>query len=359
MENHAVLLENALDAVIGIDEKEIIIYWNHQAEKIFGWSKSEALGQNMADLIVPERMRESHRRGMKHFLMSGEGPILNQRIEVPATRRNGDEFMSELTVSALRKNESYQFYSFIRDISLRNEAETERTRLLQEARNAVKARDEFIGICSHELKTPITSLKLQFQMAERQIKKGDTSVSSLENVTERIQLANRQLDRIVRLINDMLDVSRISIDRLHIHKTTFDLSVLIKEVVDQYEDEPKVLWAAHAPVMLTADRDRIEQVILNLITNGIKYGNGKPVEVSLSAGVESVKVYVKDHGIGIAPENQERIFQKFERAISSNEISGLGIGLYITTEIVKSHHGRIWVESESGKGSIFTVEIPL
>ncbi len=363
MDSYDLLLENALDAVVGVDQNEKIIYWNLQAEEIFGWKKSEAFGQIMSSMIVPERLRIHHKRGMQRFIETGEGHILNQRIEVPASRKDGTEFPSELTVSALKRDDHYLFFSFIRDVTRQKETENERLRLLDEAQNAVKARDEFIGICSHELKTPVTSLSLQFQIAEKRLAMGDEKILSPEASLKRIQMANRQIGRLTRLIDDMLDMSRISVGKMHYSSQLFELNQLITEVVERFQNQEEsestlLSWVPVAPVEILGDRDRIEQVIINLLTNSLKYGNHQPVMVSLEIEKQSVNVLVKDQGLGIAPENIQRIFEKFERGVSSNEISGMGIGLYITRTIVEAHQGKISVESELGKGSIFKIILP-
>jgi signal transduction histidine kinase len=241
---------------------------------------------------------------------------------------------------------------------------TERKRAEEALRKAVQARDEFISICSHELKTPITSMKLQFQMAERQLKRGDSRVFSEEMVRKRIEGTNRQLDRMTRLIEEMLDVTRLGRGRPQLEMESFDLSALLTEMADRFQEQfaqigTTLALSAEAGIIVEADRYRIEQVVSNLLTNSIKYGNRKPVEMTLKKEGPNAQVRVKDHGEGIKPDSLERIFNRFERAISANNISGLGLGLYICRQIVSAHGGKIWAESKQGEGSAFVLELPL
>lgn len=238
-------------------------------------------------------------------------------------------------------------------------------KLAADLQEAVRARDEFISICSHELKTPITSMKLQFQMASRQIERADPKVHSLESVEKRTRSANNQLDRMIRLIEEMLDVSRISIGRFQMNKEVLDFYDVTRDVIERFSEQFAALGinlkfnGRPERLNVYADRYRLEQVISNLLTNAVKYGAGQPIEVKLEADATVARLVVTDRGIGIATENLARIFDRFERAVSASSISGLGLGLYISKQIVESHEGRIWVESEIGKGATFFVELPL
>lgn len=243
-------------------------------------------------------------------------------------------------------------------------AELERSKLLIELQNAVKVRDEFMSIASHELKTPLTSLMLQIQFRRRRLAKGDASALLLEQLPKLINDDEKQVLRILRLIDDMLDVSRISLGKLSLHREPFDLTELVRDAIERVG--PQVLATSGSPIVLdqpssvpgTWDRFRVEQVLTNLLTNAARYGSGKPIEVRVALTGPRAILTVSDHGIGIAPANFQRIFNRFERAISENEISGLGLGLYIAQQIVEAHGGTIRVESELGSGSLFTVELP-
>jgi signal transduction histidine kinase len=234
--------------------------------------------------------------------------------------------------------------------------------LLEMALQATRLRDEFISIASHELKTPLTSLKLQTQLNKRHQAKDPAAFS--EKVTRLIHVTDTQVDRLTRLVEDMLDISRISTGKLVMQKSEFDLADLAREVVDRFMPQLKSAGCdaevrAPAPVPGRWDRYRLEQVLNNLITNAIRYAPGKPIEIEVLLDGPRARLTVADRGKGIDPANRERIFQRFERAVDSGNISGLGLGLYICRQIVETHGGTIRVESELGLGSRFVVEVPV
>lgn len=231
--------------------------------------------------------------------------------------------------------------------------------------HAIRARDEFLSIASHELKTPLTALKLQVQLRQRAVAAGKFSLVEPDAVARMLEADVRQVDRLTRLVNDMLDVSRISSGPFSLAiDDSVDLVVLVREVVGR---SAAALAAAGCHVTIEAepalhgrwDRGRIEQVILNLLTNAWKYAPGKPVHITVRAQGARAVLSIRDEGAGIAPADRERIFEAFERAISKDEMSGLGLGLYIARRIVEAHGGKIYVDSEVGKGSAFFVELPV
>ena len=231
---------------------------------------------------------------------------------------------------------------------------------------AIRARDEFLSIASHELKTPLTSLMLQVQLRQQALAAGDAAFFAPAGLARMVASDVRQVERLTRLVEDMLDVSRISSGRFTL---AIDDSVdLVAVVGDVVERSAAVLAAAGCRVTLDAptrpvvgrwDRARLEQVLLNLLTNAMKYGRGRPIHCSVRATSQHASFAIRDEGIGIAPQDQARIFQVFERAIAANEVSGLGLGLYIARRIVEAHGGAIRVVSELGQGATFTIELPL
>ncbi len=237
------------------------------------------------------------------------------------------------------------------------------TKTQAELEQAVLIRDEFMSIASHELKTPLTSLKLQAQLRKRNLAKGLPDAFTPERLAKMFSADERQLERITHLIDDMLDVSRISAGHLSLRLEQFDLGALVRDLVDRSSEHfvaagCPVSVEAPEPVMGTWDRFRIEQVMMNLLTNAMRYGAGKSILVQVNYALDQARIVVSDHGQGIALANHERIFQKFERAVSGNEISGLGLGLYIVRQIVDAHHGSIQIVSELGQGAAFTVKLP-
>jgi signal transduction histidine kinase len=236
--------------------------------------------------------------------------------------------------------------------------------LLGQKEASLKIRDQFLSIASHELKTPITALKLQVQMRKRLLSRGDDSIYSPPKVHSLIETTEHQVERLSRLVDDMLDISRIENGKLSLHYEEVDLGELVSKTFNSLADEFK---NANCPVQLNVGKDikgrwdkhRIEQVVINLFTNAIKYGSQCKVVINVSTVGNEAILSVQDEGVGIAPHDQARVFQRFERADNEDNISGLGLGLFITKEIIEAQGGRIFLESELGTGSTFTVRLPL
>lgn len=229
---------------------------------------------------------------------------------------------------------------------------------------ALKTREDFLSIASHELKTPLTSLKLRVQTAERMLMK-DENYFSKEKALDIFRKNSEQVDRLVRLVDDMLDLSRVQSGRLSYNFMPLSLDKIVRESFNQFKEEfdslsiELTLQTEEKEFVGRFDKERIEQVLTNLLTNALRYGDKKPVQIELRSMGENALIKVSDRGRGIAFEHYQKVFKKFERIISANEVSGLGIGLFITKEIVEAHGGRIWVESEVNFGSTFFVELPL
>ncbi len=224
--------------------------------------------------------------------------------------------------------------------------------LAAELQRAVHARDEFLGIASHELKTPLTSLRLQTQMAQRGIQPlhPDKLI--------------KQMDRLLRLIEDMLDISRIDAGKLQLERGDVDLAALASDVVDRFQPQLAAAGCAVVRDLVAGvcgqwDAYRLDQVITNLITNAMKYAPGRPIEVKVARRGELATLTVRDHGRGIGGGDRERIFRRFERATSARNVSGLGLGLFISRQIVEAHGGRIALDDADGGGAAVLVELPL
>ncbi|MGZ3694410.1 MAG: sensor histidine kinase [Bdellovibrionota bacterium] len=232
-----------------------------------------------------------------------------------------------------------------------------------ELEEAVRTGDEFLSIASHELRTPMTPLKLYFQVLKRAANNLDAPLSG-QALVGKLASCERSLDRLSRLIDELLTVSRIRAGRMNINPESLGLSELVRDVMGQYQCE---LDFAKCGLKLDLekgvrgnwDKMKIEEVIVNLITNAIKFNKGHQIEVSVKSEGASATLTVRDYGVGIATADQERIFQRFERAVSARHLGGLGLGLYIVRQIVEAHGGIVSVNSELGKGSTFTVRLPL
>jgi PAS domain S-box-containing protein len=243
---------------------------------------------------------------------------------------------------------------------------TERRRIESELQAAVKARDEFLCIASHELKTPLTPLKLQIQSFHRAIEQGHLEELGAPRIRDMSRVALRQIDKLSSLIESLLDVTRISAGKLHLDFRKVDLSALITEIVDRHQDqirETRCEVRLHhdvEPVIGRLDPIRIEQVVTNLLINALKYAPACAVEVGVTRETPAqVRLWVRDQGPGIPPEAQTKIFHRFERVGSPKEVGGLGLGLYISKQIVEAHGGSIELDSAPGRGTLFLVRLPL
>jgi PAS domain S-box-containing protein len=243
--------------------------------------------------------------------------------------------------------------------ALRRSIEQERL-ARAEAESAVRQRDDFLSVASHELRTPLTSLGLVIQLLERALRRGDDH-AKLAGYVGRVRAQHL---RVKTLVDDLLDVARIGSGRLPLGKAEVDLVALARDVVTRFEADAeiaKVALSLRAPESVRGryDRARIDQVLTNLVSNALKYGGAAPVEVVVERDEQVARIVVVDRGIGIAPEDQERIFDRFERAPSAQAFGGFGLGLFITRSIVEMHGGHVAVESALGEGSRFTVTLPL
>jgi PAS domain S-box-containing protein len=236
----------------------------------------------------------------------------------------------------------------------------EHARLYHEAQEAIRVRDEFLSIASHELRTPLTPLQIHFQRLLGPRRSEALVPQQLHRILERCE---RQVHRLQALIDNLLDVSRISSGRLRLQTETVDLADIVRDVSGRFAEELaaaecQLVLESLTPVVGQWDRLRLEQVVTNVLGNAIKYGGGKPIEIKVEETPLGGRLRIADHGIGIADSDLARIFQRFQRAVSARSYGGMGLGLYITRQIVDAHCGSIQVESNPGSGSVFVVELP-
>jgi PAS domain S-box-containing protein len=240
----------------------------------------------------------------------------------------------------------------------------ENATLFRRAQEAIRARDEFLSIASHELKTPLTTMKLQTQVTRRILEtEGPAVAFEPEKMKRFLEHTHRSIDRVSRLVDDMLDVSRIATGKLTLHPEAANLGQIAREVLDRLgpvfaQTKCRIVTRIEDLVHGNWDAFRIEQVITNLLTNAARYGDGSDIEIDVKKTESFAIITVRDYGRGIAPDDQERIFQRFERAAVSSGISGMGLGLFIVREIVQMHGGTIQVESALGEGARFTISLP-
>ena len=233
-----------------------------------------------------------------------------------------------------------------------------------ELEHAIRMRDDFMSIVSHEVRTPLNGLILETQLRKLHLAKDNAAAFTMEKLRAMVDRDERQIQSLIRLIEDMLDVSRIRTGKLSIRPHAFDLTEMVGNLIESFaaqiaSAEASITFSADTPVIGVWDEFRLEQVVANLLTNALRYGARKPVDVRVYAEDGQARIEVRDQGIGISADNQKRIFQQFERVAASHATHGLGLGLFISEQIVAAHEGRIEVQSEEGKGSLFRVCLPM
>jgi len=339
----AAIVDSTDDAIISKTLESVITSWNASAERMFGYTADEIIGETIYKLFPPDRYEEEPR--ILARLKSGERVT---HFETQRVTKDGRLLDVSLTISPVKDAQG-------RIIGLSKIARDITEKKMDEVR-----KNDFIGMVSHELKTPLTSLNAIVQVVSAKLKNSEDPF--LPGAMER---ANMQVKRMTGMINGFLSVSRLEAGKILIEKQPFDLGELLEEI----SDETRLVLTTHtirlsipAPVEVNADRDKISSVISNLVSNAVKYSpNGKLIEIECRTKGDNVIVSVKDEGIGIKPQDLAQIFDRYYRVETNNtrHIAGFGIGLYLSAEIIKRHDGEIWVESESGKGSTFYFSLPL
>jgi signal transduction histidine kinase len=228
----------------------------------------------------------------------------------------------------------------------------------------IRTRDEFLSIASHELKTPLTSMLLQTQTALHNIRNVSVARFSFDNLLKMLESVENQTKRLSKMINDLLAVSVITVGNLTLEYEEIDLNELIKGVLTDFSaridrENYKVTFAPKEKIIGHWDKIRIEQAISNFVSNAIKYGEHKPIEITTEKNHQYAHFTIKDHGIGISKQKQKTIFELFQRAVSADQYKGLGVGLYITQKIVAAHGGSVTLSSSLDKGSEFVMKLPL
>jgi PAS domain S-box-containing protein len=347
------IVDSSDDAIVSKTLDGVITSWNPAAEKMFGYTAAEAIGQSIRLIIPPELQTEEDY--VLHQIRQGEKV---DHFETTRQTKDGRRLNISLTVSPLRNAEGMVTGAskIARDITAKKQMEREREAMLQQLSEALAGRDEFIAIAAHELRNPLNVLTLLWQLLDRTQARPSTSQGSL------IEKSRAQLARLSSLVDRLLDVTRIRSGTFDLYLENFELGSLIRQVVNRFEiesSENHISMQLEPHIEGTWDRLRIDQVITNLVSNAIKFGLEKPILVTASVNDDHVMITARDEGIGISSEDFDRIFKRFERGDARSHNEGLGMGLWITRQIVQAHGGAVIVQSELGKGSTFTVRLPL
>lgn len=350
----AAIIDSSHDAIISKTLDGVITSWNTSAHKLFGYHEDEMIGQHISVLIPKDRLNEESVIISK--ISAGEKV---DHFETIRLKKDGQELAISLTISPIKSTDGRIIGAskIARDITEQLEIREKLNQYNKELEKINSYKDDFIGMASHELKTPLTSLTGYLQLLQRSVQDDRSRVFA--------DKAAAQANRITTLISDLLDISKIQSGQLPLNYETFDFDELTAETIANIQQ----ISGSHniefkpgtSPKMICGDRQRLEQVIINLLTNAIKYSpQGDKVVVTTAEDDKKLRLCVQDFGIGIEKNQQEKIFSRYYRVQGdSPAISGLGIGLYITAGIVKRHKGKFWVESELGKGSKFFIELPV
>jgi PAS domain S-box-containing protein len=341
-------------AIFMLDVDGRITSWNAGAERIHGWSAEEVIGVDFSRLFLPEDAAAGQpRRELETAARLGRFEYEGWRA-----RKDGVRFWANATLSAVRDERGglVGFAKITRDLTERRKAEEQRLHLAQ-AEEAIRLRDEFLSIASHELKTPLTALKLQLYSVQQKATGVDEALAS------RTERAVRASDRLADLIETLLDVSRIATGRLSLHLEPCDLVAIAREVVDRHREAATAAGSvvsieADGPVTGSWDRLRVEQILTNLLSNAMKYAPRTAIVVRVAREADAAVLDVRDAGPGIPEADLARIFERFERA-SPQSYGGLGLGLYIARQIAEAHGGTLTAASAPGNGAVFTVRLPL
>lgn len=357
------IINSAMSAVIVIDAAGIIVDWNARAEKMFGWSREDAIGRELAELIIPPQFREAHRKGIQHFLNTGEGPVINQLLEMSALRSDGSEFPAEISISVMKTENKISFCGFVTDITERKQAEeeirsfnlkleqkvTERT---QELAAANKELEAFSYSVSHDLRAPLRSIHGYMNIFSEEY--GNT----LDDEGKRlINTVLRNGQKMGQLIDDLLAFSQLGRKELTKSKVSIkDMVLSIWEEQKRTEKGRKIKFILNNIDEAFADQVTMRQVWTNFISNAIKYTKTKEeaiIEIGSEDRGNELVYYIKDNGAGFDMKYYDKLFGVFQRLHSFHEFEGTGVGLAIVQRVISKHGGKIWAEAEVNKGATF------
>ncbi len=351
-EKYRELISTSIDGIISADSQMSVIIWNQGAEKIFGYTEKEMLGQSVFK-IIPEKDRAKMGNRVSLLVKTDSREGVNGTLEFVGQRKDGSNIPIEMSLS-IRKNEgSHIVTAIVRDVTVRKEAE-------EKLREIDRMKSEFLSNVSHELRTPLQSISGFTKL----IMNGQVPDAATQQ--EFLQIIDGETQHLGNLINGLLDLSRLESGRFEIypkptairdtmvesirsfHTIARDKNITLKEEIP--DDLPE----------MEVDNERMRQVFVNLLSNAIKYSDsGGSIMVRAEKHPEELLFQVSDHGIGMSPEAMQHLFERFYRAKENTARSGTGLGLYITKQIIDAHGGRIWAESKVNEGSTFSFTLPI
>ena len=331
-----------------IDLNGQIQSWNLGANKIKQYSEGEILGKHFSVFYTQED-RDSFTPQREFDLAVQHGQFETEGWRV---RKDGERFWAHVLMTALRdeKGRIFAFTNMIREISA--------FKKLSEVEESIRIRDEFISVASHELRTPVTRILLHLQHIRK------TGEDFKERTIKSLETCESATKELISLMDNLVDVTKLRLGKLEIKRTKTNISSVLLNVLNKFKD-PIRLFGNHVSLDHQGDlvgywdQERLDQLFTNLLSNALKFGEGRPIKMVLKQETANISFIISDEGPGIPYELQPKVFERFERAVGSSNISGLGLGLYIARQIVVAHKGDISLESHPGKGSVFKIILPL
>ena len=364
------VIESAYDGFISINAEGRITDWNLQAETIFGWSRAEVLGHLLHETIIPLQHREGHMRGMRHLAATGEGPVLNKRIELTALHRTGREFPVELAIWPLQVGHVSTFHAFIRDITGRKEAEARIQKLNHEMKTravqleaANKELEAFSYSVSHDLRSPLRHIHGFVELLQ-----ASPALQAEESSRRHMGVITRAAKQMGMLIDDLLAFSRTG--RVEMHPVKLDMREILDQAIRELEPEAhgrNVIWDIKPLSMAAGDPGLLYLVWVNLVSNALKYTRPRSetrIEVgcvdgvAANGGAHEAVYYIRDNGVGFDMAYASKLFGVFQRLHRSEDFEGTGIGLANVQRIIHRHDGRVWAESKPDVGTTFFFSLP-
>jgi PAS domain S-box-containing protein len=355
------IVDSALDAVVVMDAEGKITDWNNQAEETFGWPRVEALGQRMVDTIIPVQYRLAHERGIEHFFKTGEGRVLNRRIEITALRRDGTEFPVELTITPLKSGDTWTFSSFIRDITARKQAQEDLRNAQAELAhvNRVMTMGELAASIAHEVNQPLAAIIASGDSCTVWLANEPPNLDKARAAAARIVQAATQASDIVRRIRALFKKTASITTPLEINEVITETVSLVGGEVQRKGVSLNTELAANLPAVL-GDRIQLQQVILNLAMNGMEAMTDfedQPRRLAIQSKLAEpgeILVSVTDTGPGIDPRQTAQLFAPF----FTTKPEGIGMGLSISRSIIEAHGGRLWAAANQPRGAVFHFALP-
>jgi len=363
------VMEGALDCIVTMDHHGLITEFNPAAERTFGYSRHDAIGQPLADLLIPPGLRGRHQQGLAHYIETGAGPVLGKRIELPAMRCDGTEFPAELAIVVVQQDGPPVFTGFVRDLTDQKAADEARLRTLRlEADNkrvqeASRLKSEFLANMSHELRTPLNAIIGFAELLHDGEVRPD--MPQFKEFLHDILTSGQHL---LQLINDILDLSKVEAGKLEFRPEPIDLHQVIREVISIVRTTAatkriKVTHEVEEGIRDSVlDRGRLKQVLYNYVSNALKFTpeGGHVIIRARAQDGDRFRLEVEDTGIGIGDDDLGRLFVEFHQlaAGTAKKHAGTGLGLALTKRLVEAQGGAVGVRSRAGHGSVFWADLP-